>query len=254
MRFRPCIDLHEGRVKQIVGSTFSDNDTRGIITNFETQQSPAYFAQLYKKDSLGGGHVIMLGPGNEAAAKEALAVYPGGFHVGGGITPENAQDFLTAGASHVIVTSYVFKNGTIYWENLSRLVEKVGTPRLVIDLSCKKKDDQYYIVTDRWQNFTTVALTRETLQHLATCCDEFLVHAADIEGRQEGIDVALVTLLADCSPIPVTYAGGIHSLEDLDTIYENGHGRIDATVGSALDIFGGTLRYEEVVAWHKKHQ
>jgi len=253
MKFRPCIDLHKGKVKQIVGNTFSDSSDKELVTNFETEQSPAHFAQLYQRDGLPGGHVIMLGPGNEAAAKKALSAYPQGLHVGGGITPDNAPDFLQAGASHVIVTSYVFKNGSVYWENLSRLFDSIGKEHLVLDLSCKRKDNRYYIVTDRWQNFTNVTISKKTLGHLSTYCDEFLVHAADIEGKRQGIDLSLVTLLGEISPLPITYAGGVRSLNDLDEILFAGNGKIDATIGSALDIFGGHLKYEDVVAWHRDH-
>jgi phosphoribosylformimino-5-aminoimidazole carboxamide ribotide isomerase len=252
MKFRPCIDLHKGQVRQIVGSTFSHTNEHSIVTNFKTDQSPAYFAELYKKDSLAGGHVIMLGQGNEAAAKEALLAFPQGLQIGGGITPDNAGEFLDAGASHVIVTSYVFKEGTIYWDNLKELENNVGKNRLVLDLSCKKKGGNYFIVTDRWQKFTDTAISAKNMEHLSSFCDEFLVHAVDVEGMRTGIDVELVRLLSRLSPITVTYAGGISSLEDLDTLNQEGNGRVDATVGSALDIFGGSLKYDDVVRWHKK--
>ncbi len=252
MKFRPCIDLHKGKVKQIVGSTFSDTDDTGIVTNFEAEHSPAHYANKYKKDNLQGGHVIMLGPGNETAAKEALAAYPSGMQVGGGITPENAGEYLDAGASHVIVTSFVFQNGTINWEHCAAIAKAVGKHNLVLDLSCKRKHNRYYIVTDRWQHFTDVTVTQDTLERLAAYCSEFLVHAADVEGKQEGVDIGLITLLSSAAPIPVTYAGGIRSIDDLDMVNTLGKGRIDATVGSALDIFGGTLAYEKVVAWHRK--
>ena len=253
MKFKPCIDLHKGKVKQIVGSTFSDTNERSIVTNFKTDQPPAYFAELYKEDNLTGGHVIMLGLGNEAAAKEALSAFPLGLQIGGGITPDNAGEFLDAGASHVIVTSYVFKDGTIYWDNLKELENRVGKNRLVLDLSCKKKDDTYSIVTDRWQKFTDLVISKENMERLSSFCDEFLVHAVDVEGLQCGVNVELVNLLCNFSPIAVTYAGGIRFLEDLDVINKEGRGNVDATIGSALDIFGGSLKYEDVVKWHKKH-
>ena len=252
MKFRPCIDLHKGKVKQIVGRTFSDDDERAIVTNFIAEQPPAYFAQLYKKDKLQGGHVIMLGAGNEAAAKEALSAFPQGLQVGGGVNPDNAKVFLDAGASHVIVTSFVFRDGTIYWDNLKELNKKVGRNRLVLDLSCRTKDDEYYIVTDRWQKLTDTTISEENLNRLSKYCDEFLVHAVDIEGKQSGVDTDLINLLCKLSPIPVTYAGGIGSLEDLELIKTEGNGKIDATIGSALDIFGGPLKYEDVVAWFKE--
>ncbi len=249
MKFRPCIDLHKGKVKQIVGSTLSDTNDRAVVINFETEQSAASYAQRYKEDNLYGGHVIMLGPGNEAAATEALTAFPRGLQIGGGITHENAGYYLQAGASHVIVTSYVFKNASIYWDNLSRLVDSIGKEHLVLDISCKRADDAFYIVTDRWQKMSSVSLSQETLTQLAGYCDEFLVHAADVEGKQQGVDDELVSLLAEYSPIPATYAGGIRSLNDLDLINKKGDRKVDATIGSALDIFGGTLKYLDVVEW-----
>ena len=251
MNFRPCIDLHNGKVKQIVGSSLSDSGTVGLITNFETDLSPAYFARMYKADGLTGGHVIMLGPGNEKAAIAALSAFPEGLHIGGGINPDNAHAFLNAGASHVIITSFVFKNGIINWHNLEAIEKSVGKDRLVLDLSCKKIDDRYFIATDRWQKVTSTAIERATLEHVGQHCDEFLVHAVDVEGKQRGIDKQLVGLLAKVSPLPVTYAGGIRSLADLKDVYKTGKGKVDVTVGSALDIFGGTLKYADVVAWQK---
>jgi phosphoribosylformimino-5-aminoimidazole carboxamide ribotide isomerase len=254
MKFRPCIDLHEGMVKQIVGSTLAPGKATALITNFKTNISPAYFAGVYRNDGLYGGHVIMLGPGNEAAEVEALQEFPQGFHAGGGITPKNASFFLDSGASHVIVTSFIFKKGRLVWENLKAMASAVGKRRLVLDLSCVLRDQAYYIATDRWQRLTSITLSKETLATLAGFCDEFLVHAAHKEGKRAGIDENLVALLGDSSPIPVTYAGGIRSLEDLDLVEKSGKGRVDATIGSALDIFGGCLSYKSVVEWHNKHQ
>jgi phosphoribosylformimino-5-aminoimidazole carboxamide ribotide isomerase len=251
MKFRPCIDLHNGIVKQIVGSSLSDGGTIGLITNFETDLSPAYFARMYKADGLSGGHVVMLGPGNEKAATSALSAFPEGLHIGGGITPDNAQAFLNAGASHVIVTSFVFKNGIINWHNLEAMEKSIGRQRLVLDLSCKKINDRYFIATDKWQKVTSTSIESATLEQLGKHCNEFLVHAVDVEGKQQGIDAPLVGLLAMVSPLPITYAGGIRSLADLEDVYITGKGRVDATVGSALDIFGGPLKYADVVAWQK---
>jgi phosphoribosylformimino-5-aminoimidazole carboxamide ribotide isomerase len=253
MKFRPCIDLHAGRVKQIVGNTLTDTAGNKPITNFETCLPPEYFAKMYSMDKLDGGHVIMLGPGNEAAAKRAFLAYPGGLHAGGGINPENACNYIDAGASHVIVTSYVFQDGAINRENLKRMTSAVGKERLVLDLSCKKINGQYFIATDRWQKISSVSITEETLCDLGEFCDEFLVHAVDVEGRQQGIDIELVGLLADISPVAATYAGGVRSIDDMEMILETGKGLIDATIGSSLDIFGGNLSYSEVVQWHKKH-
>jgi phosphoribosylformimino-5-aminoimidazole carboxamide ribotide isomerase len=254
MKFRPCIDLHEGKVKQIVGSTLSHAKQDTLVTNFETGLSPAHFARMYKNDGLYGGHVIMLGSGNEAAAVEALREFPNGFHIGGGITPDNAGRFLDEGASHVIVTSFIFKKGRLVWDNLKAIAAAVGKRKLVLDLSCVLRDKAYYIATDRWQRLTTVTLSKETFETLAAYCDEFLVHAAHMEGKRMGIDQDLVSLLGQSSPIPVTYAGGIRSLGDLDLVFSKGKGRVDATIGSALDIFGGRLPYKSVVDWHNKHK
>jgi phosphoribosylformimino-5-aminoimidazole carboxamide ribotide isomerase len=252
MKFRPCIDLHEGKVKQIVGRTLSDAGQGSLVTNFETGRSPADFARAFRADGLRGGHVIMLGKGNEAAAGEALRAFPDGFQIGGGITPGNANAFLNMGASHVIVTSYVFGEGRVDWDRLSEISAAVGKGRLVLDLSCTRRGSDYFVVAHRWQTTTTVSLTRDRLQRLARQCDEFLVHAADFEGAMGGVDTELVALLAEFSPIKTTYAGGIRSVADLEAVKEHGAGRVDATVGSALDIYGGSLKYADVVAWQAR--
>ncbi|MDG5816429.1 phosphoribosylformimino-5-aminoimidazole carboxamide ribotide isomerase [Chitinispirillales bacterium ANBcel5] len=254
MRFRPCIDLHQGKVKQIVGGSLSDADSEKLITNFESPRSPAHFASMYCDDKLYGGHVIMLGPGNEHAASEAIAAFPEGFQVGGGINAENAMRYLDIGASHVIVTSYVFFGGHIQWERLEELVRALGKKRIVLDLSCRKKGDSYVIVTDRWQVLTSQTINAQLLEKLGSYCDEFLIHAADIEGLKGGVDQELIALLGEISPLNVTYAGGIRSIQDLEITKELGKSRVDATIGSALDIFGGTLPYKEVVQWHNRQQ
>ncbi|MBT8046683.1 MAG: phosphoribosylformimino-5-aminoimidazole carboxamide ribotide isomerase [Pontiella sp.] len=245
MKFRPCIDLHNGQVKQIVGGTLSEG--REPDTNFVSDRSPAWFAELYKSDGLSGGHVIKLGAGNDAAAREALAAWPGGLQLGGGITAENAGQWLAAGAAQVIVTSYIFKNGQIDEARLEKLVAETGRERLVLDLSCRKKDGRYHVVADRWQTFTRTVVNAQSLEQLSTYCAEFLIHGVDVEGKQQGMDEELIRLLAGHSPIPCVYAGGIRSLEDLALLHQPGGGRMDATVGSALDIFGGPLPYKEVV-------
>lgn len=253
MQFRPCIDLHGGSVKQIVGSTLRDDQSGSLQTNFSSEFPPSYYSKLYQKDNLPGGHVIMLGPGNESAATEALQAWPGGMQVGGGITVDNASSWLDKGASHVIVTSHVFHNGMLDEEKLKALVAKVGREHLVLDLSCRWRDDGYYVVTDRWQKFTRLKVDRETLEWLAGFCDEFLVHAVDVEGKCMGVDKRLIELLAAHATIPVTYAGGVASMADLELIRDAGQGRLDATVGSALDIFGGSgLTYKDVVAFHNR--
>jgi phosphoribosylformimino-5-aminoimidazole carboxamide ribotide isomerase len=253
MRIRPCIDLHQGRVKQIVGSTLRDDDSSAVRENFTASQPPAYFSALFRDNDLTGGHVIMLGPGNEDAAREALNEWPGGLQIGGGITAENASFWLDQGASHVIVTAYVFYRGEIDYSRLDRLLKTVGKERLVLDLSCRKKDGAYFIVTDRWQNFTRVPIGSRLIGELSSYADEFLVHGVDVEGKCQGIDTELVSLLAELAPIPTTYAGGARSMEDAFKVRELGRGRLDLTIGSALDIFGGTgVKFREIVEFNRR--
>ncbi len=253
MKFRPCIDLRNGKVVQIIGGTLKDSDKALPVTNFETEKSPAQYAKMYQKDKLTGGHVISLGPGNTEAALSALKAYPQGLQIGGGITPGNAETYLNAGASHVIVTSYVFSDGKIDLAKLDTLVRCVGRENLVLDLSCRQRQGKFWIVTDRWQKFTDVAVNEETITHLATSCDEFLVHGVDVEGKMQGIQTDLVELLAKYTPIPITYAGGASQFSDLETVKKLGQNRVDLTIGSALDIFGGDISYREVVGWHQKN-
>ena len=250
--FRPCIDLHEGRVKQIVGGSLRD-DGAGLRTNFVSERPASWFAELYRRDGLKGGHVIQLGSGNEAAATEALAAFPGGLHLGGGVNIENAQRWLDAGASHIIVTSWVFRDGRLEWELLKQLVAAIGRGKLVLDLSCRRRGEDYFVVTDRWQQFTELKLSGETLGRLGEWCDEFLIHAADVEGLCRGIDAELVEKLGQWSPIPTTYAGGASTLADLENVTRLGGGRIDLTIGSALDIFGGSgVNYADAVAFNRR--
>jgi phosphoribosylformimino-5-aminoimidazole carboxamide ribotide isomerase len=252
--FRPCIDLHEGKVKQIVGGSLGE--TGGSLrTNFVSDKSAAWFAELYRRDELTGGHVIMLGPGNETEARAALAAYPGGLQIGGGVNAANARSWLEAGASHVIVTSWVFREGHVDWDRLAELMKVAGKDRLVIDLSCRVKDGNYFVVTDRWQKFTDVTLSSETLEKFSNYCAEFLIHAVDVEGLCRGIDRELVARLGEWSLLPVTYAGGANSLADLEQVTRLGQGRVDLTIGSALDIFGGSgVRYAEVVEFNRRHK
>src|SRR5579862_8720895 len=235
--FRPCIDLHEGKVKQIVGGTL-ESESGKLRTNFTSDRPASWYAELYRCDALQGGHVIMLGPGNGEQALGALKAYPGGMQLGGGVSVENARSWLDAGASHVIVTSWVFHGGQVDWGRLETLVKQIGRQRLVLDLSCRQRGGQYYVVTDRWQKFTEVTVDQENLEQLAKWCAEFLVHAVDVEGLCRGMDQDLVRRLGEFSPIPCTYAGGASSLEDLERVTDLGQGRVDLTIGSALDIFG----------------
>lgn len=244
--FRPCIDIHSGKVKQIVGGTLKDSG-EGIVENFVSTKSPAFYANLFKEANLKGGHVIMLGTGNQEVALEALNAYPNGLQIGGGINPSNAKFYLDSGASHVIITSYVFKDGKINFDNLKEIVNIVSKNKLVIDLSCRKKDNKYYVVTDRWQKFTDFEVNKENLELLSEYCDEFLIHGVDVEGKQQGIDKKLVELIAKFSPIPSTYAGGIKSFEDIELINSISNNRVNYTVGSALDIFGGDMKFEDLI-------
>lgn len=253
MKFRPCIDLHGGRVKQIVGSTLSDERQESLTTNFASEYPSSHYAEMYRRDRLFGGHVIMLGPGNEEAAAAALRAFPGGLQIGGGITAENAGFWLDQGASAVIVTSYVFRDGQVHEDKLRDLVRAVGRERLVIDLSCRKRGDDYFVVTDRWQKFTDVTVSPQSLSYFAGFCLEFLVHAVDVEGKCAGIAEDLTCLLGAHSPIPTTYAGGVKNMADLNRVKELGLDRLDATIGSALDIFGGTgITYAEAVAFNRQ--
>ena len=250
MRFRPCIDIHNGKVKQIVGGSLQDSGDQAK-ENFVSGQDAVFYAELYRNAGLKGGHVILLnGKDSEyysetrMQAMQALNAYPGGLQIGGGVCPENAEEYLQTGASHVIVTSYVFKDGKLSWENLRKMEEAAGKENLVLDLSCRRKDDQYFIVTDRWQKFTDVPVTLEVMKELGNHCDEFLVHAVDVEGKANGIETDLAELLSDYTQRPVTYAGGVGSMQDIELLKLHGKGILDVTVGSALDIFGGSIPFE----------
>jgi len=248
MKFRPCIDLKGGKVVQIVGGSLTDTD-ESTVTNFQSEKEPSFYAELYQNNNLLGGHVIALGPGNYEAAKQALSSYPNGLQMGGGVTKENATQWLEAGASHIIVTSYVFHDGIFDHSRLEELVQEVGKDHLVLDLSCRKKEGQYKVVTDRWQNFTELNVDAKTLNELGNYCDEYLIHGVDVEGLQSGIENDLVELMGKNSPIPTTYAGGARTLEDLERVNKLGLGKVDLTIGSALDIFGGELPFQKVIDW-----
>ncbi len=253
MEFRPCIDIHNGRVKQIVGGSLLDMGDYAK-ENFVADQDAAFFAKLYRDAGIKGGHIILLNAKNseyyeatKLQALNALRAYPGGLQVGGGITPETASEFLEAGASHVIVTSYVFHDGEIDFSRLEKMVAVAGKEHLVLDLSCKKAEDGYYIVTDRWQKMTKQKVTHELMDRLMEYCDEFLIHAVDVEGKSKGIEKTLTTLIGSWGKIPVTYAGGVHSFEDLDLLKELGRDKLNVTIGSALDLFGGSMKWNDVM-------
>ena len=251
-QFRPCIDLHQGQVKQIVGGSLNDS---GAETNFVSSHDAKYYAQLYQQHQLSGGHVIALGPGNKEEALNALKAWPKGLQFGGGINHENAAEFLNAGASHLIVTSYLFEGGEFSWHKLETIKAECGKDQLVLDLSCRKTQQGWNIATDRWQTVTNTAVNAENLKELANHCDEFLIHAADVEGLQAGIDKELVQLLGKHCSIPVTYAGGARSLQDLKEVETLSNGKVDLTIGSALDIFGGSgVTLDECIAWNKAQQ
>ena len=258
MKFRPCIDIHNGQVKQIVGASLRDEGNQAR-ENFVANVGAEYFADLYKKYNLKGGHIILLNKeGTEyyeatrEQALKALQAYPDGMQIGGGINDTNASFFIEAGASHVIVTSFVFQNGQIHFENLEKINRAVGKEHLVLDLSCRHKNGEYVIVTDRWQKDTDFILNQENLGLLASYSDEFLIHAVDVEGKMGGIEGNLAKKLGEFHQIPVTYAGGIHSFSDLDELNEKGNGRLDATIGSALSLFGGPMKFEEVLAYFEQ--
>lgn len=252
MKFRPCIDIHNGKVKQIIGGSLKD-DAKNTKENFVASFQADYYANLYKEKNLTGGHVILLNayesPYYEATKQQALCAlqaYRGGMQVGGGINDRNAYEFLDAGASHVIVTSFVFRDGDISHEKLERMKKAVGKEHLVLDLSCKKKEDGYYIVTDRWQKDTQIKINTKNLDFFMDYCDEFLIHAVDVEGRMQGIEEELVSILGKWAKIPITYAGGVHSMQDFELLGQSGQYHLDVTVGSALDLFGGSLSFEKI--------
>ena len=250
-QFRPCIDLHQGKVKQIVGGSLNE---QGAATNFISQYDAAYYAEIYRQHDLRGGHVIALGPNNEAEVLKALAAWPKGLQFGGGVNLMNAADYIAAGASHVIVTSYLFDGDEFSWERLAQLKSAVGKDRLILDLSCRKTAQGWNIATNRWQTVTSTVINAETLQQLSEHCAEFLIHAADVEGLQGGIDQELVTLLGQHTSIPVTYAGGARSIDDLVLVDQLSNGKVDLTIGSALDIFGGTgITLQQCIDWNKQH-
>ena len=256
MRFRPCIDIHNGKVKQIVGGSLKDEGNQAS-TNFTSELDAAWYARQYQKDHLKGGHIILLNPVGseyyEATKKQAmgaLAAYPGGMQIGGGITADNAQEYLDSGASHVIVTSYVFQDGIFHEERLQKLVNAVGKEHVVLDLSCRRKDGKFYVVTDRWQKFTELALSHKVLNELSKYCDEFLIHGVDVEGKSAGAPEELVSILASCEGRPITYAGGIGTLEDLERFRVQSGGKLDFTIGSALDLFGVKVAYDVVKNYH----
>lgn len=258
MKFRPCIDIHNGSVKQIVGGSLKDAGD-SALENFVSEQDAAFYAGLYRERGISGGHIILLNPASSPYYEEtkkqafsALKAYPGGLQAGGGITPENAAAFLDAGASHVIVTSYVFSGGQIQYDRLRTLTKETGKEHLVLDLSVRSRGGRYYIVTDRWQNYTSVELSGQTLDELSGYCDEFLVHAVDVEGKSRGIEQPVAKILGDWGKIPITYAGGVHSFADLDQLKELGKGRVDVTIGSALDLFGGQMAFEKVISYMDK--
>ena len=259
MRFRPCIDIHNGKVKQIVGGSLND-EKEEADENFVSDLSAADFAKFYRQDQIKGGHIILLNPvsspyyeATKDQAVGALQEWKGAMQVGGGIHDKNAAFYLDAGASHVIVTSFVFQNGEIQYENLEKIKRETGKDRLVLDLSCRKKDGQYYIVTDRWQKFTKVALTKQVLDELAGHCAEFLIHAVEVEGKASGIETELAQMLGEWGKIPITYAGGVGNFEDLEKLRKAGKNRLDVTIGSALDLFGGPMEYKKVLKLCEKY-
>ncbi|KAL5119132.1 Enzyme that catalyzes the fourth step in the histidine pathway [Pleosporales sp. CAS-2024a] len=252
-RFRPCIDLHAGSVKQIVGGTLSTMHPDGLKTNWTSDHPAAHYADLYRRHGLTGAHVIMLGPGNDEAAREALAAWKDGMQIGGGITEKNAQEWIDRGAERVIVTSYLFPGSTFSMARLEAVLQALDNDKskLVIDLSCRRKDDRWFVATDKWQTMTDFELNQDSISLLQPYCSEFLIHAADVEGLQRGIDHELVTKLAEWCSIPVTYAGGGRSLEDLELVKSLSGAKVDLTIGSALDIFGGSgVRFEDCVQWN----
>ncbi|KAF3770106.1 phosphoribosylformimino-5-aminoimidazole carboxamide ribotide isomerase [Cryphonectria parasitica EP155] len=259
--FRPCIDLHAGQVKQIVGGTLDEKTPSTLKTNFVSPHPPAHFARLYRENELKGAHVIMLGPGNAEAAREALAAWPGALQVGGGITDQNAKEWVDTGAEKVIITSFLFPEAHFSQARLDSVVAALqgDRSRLVIDLSCRRQqadgeEPRWFVAINKWQTLTDMEVNQASIKQLEPYCSEFLIHAADNEGLQRGVDEDLVTKLSQWCTIPVTYAGGGRNLDDLDRVRALSGGKVDLTIGSALDCFGGSgVRLDECVEWNR-HQ
>ncbi|CAD6590193.1 MAG: Enzyme that catalyzes the fourth step in the histidine pathway [Tremellales sp. Tagirdzhanova-0007] len=256
-QFRPCIDLHQGVVKQIVGATLDldhallhpAGPSSKLKVNFVAKHPPSYYAELYRQHRLTGGHIIKLGPGNDGAAREALSAWRGGMQVGGGITEENAGEWLEAGAEKVIVTSYLFPAGRFDLARLRALSAKVGREKLVVDISCRKRGGGWLIAMNGWKTLTDTSVTRESITMIEEHCSELLIHAADVEGLCQGIDEELVQRLGEWVTIPCTYAGGARDISDLALVERLSGGRVDLTFGSSLDIFGGTgVLFTDLVA------
>ncbi|KAI8329923.1 hypothetical protein BC941DRAFT_441617 [Chlamydoabsidia padenii] len=253
-RFNGCIDLHQGQVKQIVGGTLDESAPGILHTNFVSKESPSYYADLYRKNDVTRCHVIKLGPNNDCAAKEALRTWPQGLQVGGGINLDNAQEWINAGASKVIVTSYLFPDSKFSLERLRELYRKVGKDKLVVDVSCRRSGNQWVVAMNKWQTLTDMVVNKETLDMLSEFCSEFLIHAADVEGLCRGIDEELVECLGQWVSIPTTYAGGGRSLDDLALVQQLSGGKVDLTYGSSLDIFGGEgVTFKDCVDWNRSH-
>jgi phosphoribosylformimino-5-aminoimidazole carboxamide ribotide isomerase len=259
-RFRGCIDIHSGQVKQIVGGTLNKDDTTtdsSLSTNFVSTLPSSHYAQLYNDNNVTGTHVIKLGsnPENDKTALEAIKSWPGGLQIGGGINDTNALYWIEQGASHVIVTSWLFPNNEFSMERLLKLEQLVGKAKIVIDLSCRKRVTdsgiKWMVATNKWQTITDFELSRDNFQLLGEHCDEFLVHAADVEGLCQGIDEELVVKLSEWCDSPITYAGGAKNIDDLKRVQELSNGKVDLTYGSALDIFGGKLvKFEDCCKWN----
>ncbi|KAL8805481.1 MAG: hypothetical protein Q9182_001936 [Xanthomendoza sp. 2 TL-2023] len=253
-KFRPCIDLHSGQVKQIVGGTLSDSSSE-LKTNHISTLPASHFGSLYKKHELHGAHVIMLGPSNEVAAQEALGAWPGNLQLGGGITAGNAREWIERGAEKVIVTSYLFPRAQFSLDHLEAVLAALSKDagKLVIDLSCRRTGGKWMVAMNKWQTLTNMEVNQESIRLLEPYCSEFLIHAADNEGLQSGIDEELIIKLGDWCTKPVTYAGGARYLEDLDLVKKLSRGKVDLTIGSALDVFGGSsVKFEECVKWNQQ--
>ncbi|KAH9448534.1 hypothetical protein MJO28_014991 [Puccinia striiformis f. sp. tritici] len=250
--FRACLDLHAGQVKQIVGGSLDLREPDKLQTNFESSQPIEYYTDLYRQHQLTGTHLIKLGPANDEVARRGLESWPGQIQVGGGINLDNAQDWLDAGASKVIVTSYLFPDQKLDTDRLRKLTERIGKNQLVIDLSCKRVRSSWMVAMNQWTTLTDTEVNQATLDDLSESCSEFLIHAADYEGLCQGIDTELVQRLGEWAKIPVTYAGGAKAASDLSLVDSLSNGKVDLTFGSSLDIFGGQLvKFDDLVKWNR---
>ncbi|KAF6005708.1 hypothetical protein HII12_005282 [Brettanomyces bruxellensis] len=243
-----CIDIHGGKVKQIVGGTLNQDDTEqskntcksNLETNFVSEKSSSYYAKLYEEHGIIRTHVIKLGSleENNRVAIEALKAWPKHLQIGGGINDTNAKYWIQQGADKVIVTSWLFPKGQFDKSRLERISQLVGKEHLVVDLS--------YFDAGGVEQGRLLSYSRGTARN-----SSFM--QLMLKAFCKGIDQELVAKLAEWCTSPIVYAGGAKSIDDLKLVDKLSHGRVDLTFGSALDLFGGKLvRFKDCCKWNQQ--